>query len=52
MATKSSITLIATPEKCYSLWVHVYMDESLVDPNRGQECSNGLHVARRLPQWL
>lgn len=25
----------------------VYMDESLVDPNRRNECSNGLHVARR-----
>lgn len=26
---------------------YVYMDESLVDPNRSQDCSNGLHVARR-----
>lgn len=26
---------------------YVYMDESLVDPNRRNECSNGLHVARR-----
>ena len=26
---------------------HVFMDEALVDPNRHQECSNGLHVARR-----
>lgn len=26
---------------------YVCMDESLVDPNRGHECSNGLHVARR-----
>lgn len=26
---------------------HVLMDEALVDPNRSQECSNGLHVARR-----
>lgn len=26
---------------------YVHMDESLVDPNRGQDCSNGLHVARR-----
>lgn len=25
----------------------VCMDESLVDPNRSQDCSNGLHVARR-----
>lgn len=25
----------------------VFMDESLVDPNRHQDCSNGLHVARR-----
>lgn len=25
----------------------VHMDEKLVDPNRSQECSNGLHVARR-----
>lgn len=25
----------------------VYMDEKLVDPNRSQDCSNGLHVARR-----
>ena len=25
----------------------VHMDESLVDPNRRNECSNGLHVARR-----
>lgn len=25
----------------------VFMDEKLVDPNRSQECSNGLHVARR-----
>lgn len=25
----------------------VCMDESLVDPNRSRECSNGLHVARR-----
>lgn len=25
----------------------VCMDEKLVDPNRRQECSNGLHVARR-----
>lgn len=30
-------------------WVgaYVYMDESLVDHNRNNECSNGLHVARR-----
>jgi hypothetical protein len=26
---------------------HVFMDEKLVDANRSQECSNGLHVARR-----
>jgi hypothetical protein len=26
---------------------YVHMDESLVDPNRRNECSNGLHVARR-----
>lgn len=26
---------------------YVCMDESLVDPNRRTECSNGLHVARR-----
>lgn len=26
---------------------HVYMDEKLVDANRSNECSNGLHVARR-----
>lgn len=26
---------------------HVFMDEKLVDHNRAQECSNGLHVARR-----
>lgn len=26
---------------------YVCMDESLVDPNRRNECSNGLHVARR-----
>lgn len=26
---------------------HVFMDEKLVDPDRHQECSNGLHVARR-----
>lgn len=26
---------------------HVFMDKSLVDPNRRNECSNGLHVARR-----
>lgn len=26
---------------------YVYMDHSLVDPNRSNECSNGLHVARR-----
>ena len=26
---------------------HVHMDISLVDPNRRNECSNGLHVARR-----
>ena len=26
---------------------YVFMDESLVDPNRRNECSNGLHVARR-----
>ena len=25
----------------------VYMNESLVDPNRHNECSNGLHIARR-----
>ena len=25
----------------------VHMDEKLVDPNRHQDCSNGLHVARR-----
>lgn len=25
----------------------VHMKESLVDPNRAQDCSNGLHVARR-----
>src|SRR5690606_843747 len=25
----------------------VHMDENLVDPNRRNECSNGLHVARR-----
>lgn len=30
-----------------SVGSYVYMDESLVDPNRGQECSSGLHVARR-----
>lgn len=30
-------------------WVGCYvcMDSSLVDPNRNNECSNGLHVARR-----
>lgn len=30
-------------------WVGAYvcMDESMVDPNRENECSNGLHVARR-----
>lgn len=27
--------------------VEVRMDESLVDPNRSNECSNGLHIARR-----
>lgn len=26
---------------------YVHMDESMVDPNRRKECSNGLHVARR-----
>ncbi len=26
---------------------HVFMDEKLVDANRHQDCSNGLHVARR-----
>lgn len=26
---------------------YVHMAESLVDPNRNQDCSNGLHVARR-----
>lgn len=26
---------------------HVFMDEKLVDADRTQECSNGLHVARR-----
>lgn len=26
---------------------YVFMDESLVDDNRSNECSNGLHVARR-----
>lgn len=26
---------------------HVFMDEKLVDPSRHNECSNGLHVARR-----
>lgn len=26
---------------------YVFMAESLVDPDRGQDCSNGLHVARR-----
>lgn len=26
---------------------YVHMDESLVDPNRRNECSNGLHVGRR-----
>jgi hypothetical protein len=26
---------------------YVFMDEKLVDPNRHQDCSNGLHVARR-----
>jgi hypothetical protein len=26
---------------------HVFMDASLVDPNRSTECSSGLHVARR-----
>ncbi|AWH15433.1 hypothetical protein [Pseudomonas phage 98PfluR60PP] len=26
---------------------HVFMDASLVDPSRHNECSNGLHVARR-----
>ncbi len=25
----------------------VHMDEHMVDPNRSQDCSNGLHVARR-----
>lgn len=25
----------------------VHMDESMVDPNRSRDCSNGLHVARR-----
>lgn len=30
-------------------WVgcRVFMNEKLVDPNRGQDCSNGLHVASR-----
>ncbi|MFV0357769.1 MAG: hypothetical protein ACK5LG_22085 [Bacteroides thetaiotaomicron] len=38
---------------CHTKKVHqgpgalVRMDESLVDPNRRNECSNGLHVARR-----
>ena len=26
---------------------YVHMDESMVDPNRRNECSNGLHIARR-----
>lgn len=26
---------------------YVHMDENMVDPNRRNECSNGLHVARR-----
>lgn len=26
---------------------HVFMDEKLVDPNRNNECSCGLHIARR-----
>lgn len=26
---------------------HVFMAEHLVDPNRNNECSNGLHIARR-----
>ncbi|AHC56564.1 hypothetical protein JJJA_0048 [Achromobacter phage JWDelta] len=26
---------------------YVYMDESLVDPDRRQDCSNGLHIASR-----
>lgn len=26
---------------------HVFMAESLVDPNRNRDCSNGLHIARR-----
>lgn len=30
-----------------SVGSYVCMDESLVDPNRNNECSNGLHVARR-----
>lgn len=30
-----------------SVGSYVYMDEELVDPNRSQDCSNGLHVARR-----
>lgn len=29
----------------------VFMDEKLVDPNRSQDCSNGLHVARRDYLW-
>lgn len=42
-------TYVDCHSKNVQQWVgaHVCMDESLVDPNRGQDCSNGLHIARR-----
>lgn len=36
-----------TGRVCQGANVEVRMDESLVDHNRNNECSNGLHVARR-----
>lgn len=38
---------VASKKVLQGVGSYVYMDESLVDKNRRNECSNGLHVARR-----
>lgn len=45
--TKFGFTDIHTGKVPQGPGVRVQMAESLVDPNRRNECSNGLHVARR-----
>jgi len=47
--TRTDNTYVDCHTRKVEQWVGAYvcMDESLVDPNRKNECSNGLHVARR-----